>query len=274
MERDTGGLSEVTSELFILLAVIALAIIVGAMIFGVFRPVDKTAYLVPQFNITTVSGNSVIQVFDRGGDPVYFNNSPKAIYKAELYVDTQWGAYKAVPVPSLTLFQPGDAIYVYNTGTGFAMSSNLSGTGFNSLPAGTLSVRLIDATSNVLIAKEDLVTVPVTTTAATTATTSTTKTTVTTVVTSPTATTPTTLPSLAANFDFTVGKNGKLVAFTDRSTGNPTSWSWDFGDGNKVKGTQNPNNNYNKAGTWTVTLTVTRSSDGATSMITKSVTTT
>ena len=33
MKRDTEGLSEVTSELFILLAVIALAIIVAAMIF-------------------------------------------------------------------------------------------------------------------------------------------------------------------------------------------------------------------------------------------------
>jgi len=273
--RGPEGISEVTSELFILLAVIALAIIVGAMIFGVFRPVDKTAYLVPQFNSTAVSGKTVITVFDRGGDPVYFNNSPKATYKAELYVDTQWGAYKAIPVPSLTLFQPGDEIYVYNTGTGFAMSSNLSGTTFNSLPAGTLSVRLIDATSSVLIAKQDLVTVPVTTTTTTTTTTATTKTTTTTTtVTSPTATTPTPLPSLVADFDFTVGKNGKLVDFTDTSLGSPTSWSWDFGDNTKDKANRNPNHNYGGAGTWTVTLTVTRSSDSATSTITKTVTTT
>jgi len=44
------------------------------------------------------------------------------------------------------------------------------------------------------------------------------------------------------------------VAFTDTSTGLPTSWSWDFGDG-ATSTEQNPTHIYSAAGTYTVKLT-------------------
>jgi PKD repeat protein len=44
------------------------------------------------------------------------------------------------------------------------------------------------------------------------------------------------------------------VSFTDQSTGVPTSWSWDFGDGGSST-SQNPSHTFNAAGTFTVTLT-------------------
>jgi len=47
------------------------------------------------------------------------------------------------------------------------------------------------------------------------------------------------------------------VDFTDLSTGNPASWSWDFGDGVGTSAKQNPSYTYNNAGTYTVTLTAT-----------------
>ncbi len=53
----------------------------------------------------------------------------------------------------------------------------------------------------------------------------------------------------------TSGNAPLTVNFTDQSTGNPTSWSWDFGDGN-TSTAQNPSHTYNAAGTYTVTLTV------------------
>ncbi len=51
---------------------------------------------------------------------------------------------------------------------------------------------------------------------------------------------------------------GGSVNFTDMSSGSPTSWDWDFGDGNNST-QQNPTHSYIAPGTYTVVLTV---SDG------------
>ncbi|WP_011308636.1 PKD domain-containing protein [Methanosarcina barkeri] len=53
----------------------------------------------------------------------------------------------------------------------------------------------------------------------------------------------------------TSGKTPLKVKFTDTSTGSPTSWFWNFGDGSKSFH-QNPIHKYSKAGTYTVNLTV------------------
>jgi PKD repeat protein len=52
----------------------------------------------------------------------------------------------------------------------------------------------------------------------------------------------------------TTGNAPLTVAFTDNSTGAPTSWSWDFGDGG-TSALQNPSHAYATAGTFTVSLT-------------------
>ncbi|AKB53505.1 cell surface protein [Methanosarcina barkeri MS] len=46
------------------------------------------------------------------------------------------------------------------------------------------------------------------------------------------------------------------VKFTDKSTGKPTKWKWDFGDGTSST-EKNPTHKYSKAGKYTVKLTVT-----------------
>jgi uncharacterized protein (TIGR02145 family) len=48
------------------------------------------------------------------------------------------------------------------------------------------------------------------------------------------------------------------VNFTDQSTNNPTSWQWDFGNGNSST-QQNPSHTYTAVGTYTVSLTVNNS---------------
>ena len=65
-------------------------------------------------------------------------------------------------------------------------------------------------------------------------------------------------PSLSADFSAspTSGPAPLRVNFTDQSTGDITSWSWDFGDG-ATSTEQNPSHTYTDAGTYTVSLTVT-----------------
>ena len=51
------------------------------------------------------------------------------------------------------------------------------------------------------------------------------------------------------------GKTPLTVRFTDKSTNNPTSWSWDFGD-KSTSTAKNPVHKYTKTGKFTVKLTV------------------
>lgn len=46
------------------------------------------------------------------------------------------------------------------------------------------------------------------------------------------------------------------VQFTDSSTGNPTAWAWNFGDGSPISNLQNPLHQYTSSGSFTVSLNV------------------
>ncbi len=65
-------------------------------------------------------------------------------------------------------------------------------------------------------------------------------------------------PELVANFTATpqIGYAPLTVYFNDTSTGNHTGWNWTFGDGG-TSNQSNPTYDYKKAGTYTVSLTVT-----------------
>ena len=62
-----------------------------------------------------------------------------------------------------------------------------------------------------------------------------------------------------ANFsaDQTSGTAPLDVIFTDSSSGTPTSWLWDFGDGNTSTAQNPPTHTYSNPGQYTVTLTAT-----------------
>lgn len=64
-----------------------------------------------------------------------------------------------------------------------------------------------------------------------------------------------------ANFTGTPlsGCSPVIVTFQDQSTGNPTTWNWNFGNGN-TSALQNPTATYFSPGTYTITLTVTNTS--------------
>ncbi|WP_157493764.1 PKD domain-containing protein, partial [Draconibacterium sediminis] len=63
-----------------------------------------------------------------------------------------------------------------------------------------------------------------------------------------------------ANFDVSTQNinEGSSISFFDQSTNNPTSWEWDFGDGNSST-VQNPTHTYTTAGVYTVKLIATNS---------------
>ncbi|MDD1660530.1 MAG: lectin like domain-containing protein, partial [Methanomicrobiales archaeon] len=68
---------------------------------------------------------------------------------------------------------------------------------------------------------------------------------------------PASTPAPKASFSGTPtsGKATLKVQFTDTSTGNPTSWTWDFGDGT-TSSLKNPAHDYTAKGRYTVKLTV------------------
>jgi|GEM_PF-500662 len=72
-------------------------------------------------------------------------------------------------------------------------------------------------------------------------------------------------PPVSAAFDMsatTVTVRGN-VTFTDRSTGSPTSWQWNFGDGS-TSNLQNPTHAYAFQGSYGVSLTVANATSSAT----------
>jgi PKD repeat protein len=63
-------------------------------------------------------------------------------------------------------------------------------------------------------------------------------------------------PTAQFSASTTGGQVPLTVDFTDLSSGSPTSWAWNFGDGGTAT-TQDPTHQYTSAGTYTVTLTAT-----------------
>ncbi len=78
-------------------------------------------------------------------------------------------------------------------------------------------------------------------------------------------------PTASFTTSATSGTAPVEVAFTDTSTGAPTSWSWSFGDGG-TSAAQNPLHTYTTAGTYTVTLTSTNDGGSTTAATTVTVT--
>ncbi len=76
-------------------------------------------------------------------------------------------------------------------------------------------------------------------------------------------------PNCNAQFSATPDSvNSLLIYFTDNSTGNPTVWNWDFGDGTSSIN-KNPTHTYASAGNYAVTLTISDSNSFCSDSITQ-----
>jgi FlaG/FlaF family flagellin (archaellin) len=230
MEGNEDGASELLDETLIIAMGLVLAVVVGMMVFGLLPMVEKSAYMIPKFGVGSLSGTTFITMDHRSGDPVDFSAQPESKHSAVLYVDTQGGSFTAVPVTGLSLFNPGDTLYVYYTGSGFVLTNTLAGASFVSLPAGTITVRLVDATSGTVIARDELIlaqstsptataTATGTTTTTTTPTTTATTTTVTATISATTSTTAT--ATVTATTSATVTATTSATTTTTHVTATP-----------------------------------------------------
>ncbi len=81
-------------------------------------------------------------------------------------------------------------------------------------------------------------------------------------------------PVIPLKADFTAspvtGTTPLTVKFTDNSTGSPTRWVYNFGDGTTILG-QNPTHTYRHPGTYTITQTVTKYNPATNSRISNSI---
>jgi PKD domain/Gametolysin peptidase M11 len=77
-------------------------------------------------------------------------------------------------------------------------------------------------------------------------------------------------PTTSFTFSPASPRAGQAVAFTDTSTGLPSAWSWDFGDG-ITSSTRSPIHAYALAGTYTVQLTASNGSGSTTTTHTVTV---
>jgi len=71
------------------------------------------------------------------------------------------------------------------------------------------------------------------------------------------------IPAAAFSAYPTSGKAPLTVAFTDKSSGNPTAYKWSFGDGT-VSREKNPKYQYLQEGNYKVTLTVSNAAGSST----------
>lgn len=78
------------------------------------------------------------------------------------------------------------------------------------------------------------------------------------------------VPAPVADFTTKQDAGTLAVQFTDTSTGHPTDWAWDFGDG-KVGDRQNPTHTYAEAGDYKVSLKVRNATGPDTKTITITV---
>ena len=72
----------------------------------------------------------------------------------------------------------------------------------------------------------------------------------------------------------TLGNVPLAVKFTDKSTNNPATWKWNFGDGSNLTTEYNPTHTYSKAGIYTVKETVSNAAGKDTEIKTKYITVT
>jgi PKD repeat protein len=248
---DERAMSETVAIILILCLVIVMAAIVLAFATGIFSNLAKPAFVAPSMGTVTQSGKVAISLFNRGGDTLYLD-VPRLQYNTmSVYLDTPNGTYLAHPAPDVGEFSPGTTLYIYKTANGYLITRNLNALASpdaQSLPQGTITVRLVDDHAQTLISSWSG------TVGATPSPT-------------PTPTPPVPPAPVVASFTRSPvqGVVPLTVSFTDTSTGPVTSGHWSLGDGG-IFTERNLSHTYAEPGWYTVTLVVTNATGGSSTL--------
>lgn len=156
MQDPDRALSDIFDESLMILFLIAMAAVLGFLVFGLVIPLHKTAYVMPKVGLAGSSGNLSIAVLHGAGDEVYLSNITPVTHIVSFIVDTPSGSYPAIPDSSATIFRTGDILYLYYTGTGFVATKDPAVTAGHTLPFPSVTIRLIDPVADILIFKTDL----------------------------------------------------------------------------------------------------------------------
>lgn len=151
MGSPDQAVSEVGAEVLILALALILGTIISIMVFGVIPHIQKSAYLATDVTLKQMPSYAAVALHSRAGDTLDLTPKSDAQYAAMLYIDTPAGNFPVTPDPSVTLFRPGDTVYIYSTGTGYRATTDLTGVNGAPFSSSDMTLRIVDSSASVLI---------------------------------------------------------------------------------------------------------------------------
>jgi hypothetical protein len=160
MQPDDTGVSELISEIMIILLVIGITIIVLVTVLGVSLPVQKTAYIKTSASAVNSSGNYVVMVDHNQGDPASLYPSTTFGYPLQFTMTNGSVSYTATALPSIISkgWRSGDSLYLVRNASGVLVAdSPLSVQGNTGFFPGAWTISIIDKTSDTLVAQHTVI---------------------------------------------------------------------------------------------------------------------
>jgi hypothetical protein len=129
--RRVSSYGNFLSVIMVILLTIMLIAIIATVLFGSFPVLKKTGYFTPQVERFQIQGHEVVRVLHKGGDSFVLNTTPDSprYYWMGVYIESRDGSLqRASPAPSLSkyLFEQGDMLYIFRSGSGYLFTNSPS----------------------------------------------------------------------------------------------------------------------------------------------------
>lgn len=153
--KTERALSDVIGIILIICLVLVLAIVIIGLFFGNLPLQQKSAYILPEVSDQVFYNKNILVVFHRGGEEVYVGSTDIGRNHMGVYLDTTTGSGAQVqPDTGVNVLKPGSALYIYNTTSGYRMTTNstvLKYSTAKTIEICPLSLRLVDENAKLLI---------------------------------------------------------------------------------------------------------------------------